>query len=262
MTKRWVQGLHWLPIETLCGTQLSLSVSVCPCVAHTRLKHTLVQTLYWQNCMGVQYLSFFFISLILLLIKGLLKACWGFIAGLLKAIEGLLAINSIENTETSLPTRSSTALVTFLRLGFLQLCHLHARRAAGCFLCCFAFSDLSLFVNAFGKWKSRRSHRIWRKPHQKCCDQTDETKEWCDDFFCPTLRTSQAVGHFKSLAKVPSQATCSGRVLKLCKPKSLKIGWAVSQTLFLWGIHLQWKASIFALWRRGLHGLHGVEHHL
>lgn len=22
------------------------------------------------------------------------------------------------------------------------------------------------------------SHRIWRKPHQKCCDQTDETKEW------------------------------------------------------------------------------------
>ena len=86
-------------------------------------------------------------------------------------------------------------------------------------------------MNAFGKWKSRRSHRIWRKPHQKCCDQTDETKEWCDDFFCPTLRTSQAVGHFKSLAKVPSQATCSGRVLKLCKPKSLKIAFELFHKL-------------------------------
>ena len=84
VTKRWVQGLHWLPIETLCGTQLSLSVSVCPCVAHTRLKHTLVQILYWQNCMGVQYLSFFYFphfAAYQRLIEGLLRVYCRLIEG-------------------------------------------------------------------------------------------------------------------------------------------------------------------------------------
>ena len=194
---------------------LSLCLCVCPCVAHTRVNtHECRHSNYWQK--------FFSISLILLLIEGFLQADWRL---RLKADWRLIS--------NRFPTGFSTEPVTFLRLGFLQRCHRHARHAVGCFLCRFDFFDLSLFVNTFGKWKSLQESSHLAETASKILrsDRRDEGMVR-RSFFVRTFRSSPAVGHSKWLAKVPSQATCFGRVLKLYKPKSLKIALELFRKLY------------------------------